>query len=65
MILDSSLPGNFSRHGYANRRDVIVEAVMEVILPDGTEEDVTMHDDGLHMDGVRLIFLTKFYLSGC
>lgn len=52
MILDSSQPGNFSRRGYANRRDVIAEAVMEVILPDGTEEDITMHDDGLHMDGV-------------
>lgn len=50
MILDSSSQGNFSRYGYANRRDVIAEAVMEVILPDGTEEDVQMHDDGLHQD---------------
>lgn len=31
-------------------RDTIADAMMEVILPDGNEIDVQMHDDGLHND---------------
>jgi len=52
MILDKSISGNYSRQLLGVRRDVVTEAVMEVTLPDGTEEDIQMHDDGLHQDGL-------------
>jgi len=31
---------------------IITEAVLDVILPNGEETQITMHDDGLHADGL-------------
>ncbi len=35
--------------------DIVVQAEMDIYLPDGNEEFIKMHDDGLHDDGVRII----------
>lgn len=54
MIIDNPQMKNRSEFDISNVRilqDVIFEALMEVTLPDGTEEDVQMQDDGLHNDG--------------
>lgn len=61
MVLDKSVTGNFSRQRLGIRRDIVTSAVMEVTLPDGTEEDIQMHDDGLHEDGVFPIFFCSNY----
>jgi len=51
MVLDNRISGNHSRLRLGVVKDIVSEAVMEVTLPDGSEEDVQMHDDGLHGDG--------------
>jgi hypothetical protein len=37
-------------------RDVVSAATMDIILPDGVEEEVNMVDDGLHGDLVSFDF---------
>lgn len=55
MIVDNPKMKDHDKFSYETASimtDVIFDAYMEVTLPDGTEQDVQMLDDGLHSDGL-------------